>query len=59
MLIDQNGDPELKILNPRVKLPYTYLVTWYYALSIPGDGRGHIRRLCAIPAEVRALDLAA
>ena len=59
MLIDQNDDPKVKMLNPRVKLPYAYLVTWYDALSIPGDSRAHIRRLCAIPTEVRALDLAA
>jgi len=29
VLIDQNGDPEVKVHNPRVKLPYTYLVAWY------------------------------
>jgi len=29
VFIDQNGDPELKVLNPRVKLKYTYLVAWY------------------------------
>ena len=29
MLVDQNDDPMLKVLNPRVKLPYTYLVAWY------------------------------
>jgi len=29
VLIDQNGDPEVKVPNPRVELPYTYLVAWY------------------------------
>ena len=29
MLIDQHGDPEVKVTNPRVELPYTYLVAWY------------------------------
>ena len=26
VLIDQKDDPEVKMLNPRVELPYTYLV---------------------------------
>ena len=29
MLVDQNGEPKLKVPNPRVELPYTYLVAWY------------------------------
>jgi len=29
VFIDQNGDPELKVPNLRVELPYTYLVAWY------------------------------
>jgi len=29
VLTDQNDNPELKVPNPRVKLPYTYLVAWY------------------------------
>ena len=29
MLVDQNGDLEVKVPNPRVKLPYTYLVVLY------------------------------
>ena len=29
VLIDQNSDPELKVPNPRVELPYTHLVAWY------------------------------
>ena len=29
VLIDQNGDPEAKMPNLRVKLSYTYLVAWY------------------------------
>jgi len=29
VLIDQYGDPEVKVPNPRVELPYTYLVVWY------------------------------
>ena len=29
MLVNQNSDPKLKVPNPRVKLPYTYLVAWY------------------------------
>jgi len=28
-LIDQNGKPQIKIPNPRVRLPYTYLIAWY------------------------------
>ena len=27
--VDQNGTPRLKIPNPCVELPYTYLMTWY------------------------------
>jgi len=26
VLTDQNGDPKVKVSNPRVELPYTYLV---------------------------------
>jgi len=29
VLIDQHGNPEAKVPNPRVELPYTYLVAWY------------------------------
>ena len=29
VLIDQNSDPELKVPNPRVELPYTHLVACY------------------------------
>jgi len=29
VLIDQSDDPELKVPNLRVELPYTYLVAWY------------------------------
>ena len=29
VLIGQRGDSEVKVPNPRVKLPYTYLVAWY------------------------------
>jgi len=29
MLIVRNDDPEVKVHNPRVELPYTYLVAWY------------------------------
>jgi len=29
VLIDQHGDPKVKVTNPRVKLSYTYLVAWY------------------------------
>ena len=28
-LMDQNGKPQLKIPNPRVELPYMYLMAWY------------------------------
>ena len=28
-LIDQNGNPEVKVPNPRIKLLHTYLVAWY------------------------------
>jgi len=29
VLTDQHGNPEVKVPNPRIKLPYTYLVAWY------------------------------
>ena len=29
LLMDQNGKPQLKIPNPRVELPYTYLMAYY------------------------------
>jgi len=29
VLIDQHGDLEVKVPNPRVELSYTYLVAWY------------------------------
>jgi len=29
VLIDQNSDPELKVPNSKVELPYTYFVAWY------------------------------
>ena len=29
VFIDQHGDPEVKVSNPRVELPYAYLVAWY------------------------------
>jgi len=28
-LMDQNGKAQLKIPNPRVELPYIYLMAWY------------------------------
>jgi len=28
-LTDQYGDPEVKVPNPKIELPYTYLVAWY------------------------------
>jgi len=28
-LMDQNGKAQLKIPNPRVQLPYAYLMAWY------------------------------
>ena len=29
-LIDRHGDPEVKVPNPRVELPFTYLMAWYF-----------------------------
>ena len=29
VLTDQHGNPEVKVPNPRIELPYTYLVAWY------------------------------
>ena len=29
VIVDKNGEPQLKMLNPRVELLYTYLVTWH------------------------------
>ena len=53
------GDPEVKMPNLRVKL-FLHLLGCMvcYALTIPDDGRAYIRRLCAIPVEVRALNFA-
>jgi len=66
VLVNLQGDPELKVPNPKVELPYTYLIASiylldsmvYYALSILNDGSTGIKRLCALPAEVGALKLA-
>ena len=32
VLIDQHGDPEVKVPNPRVELPYT---TWWHGMHCP------------------------
>ena len=29
MLVDQNGEPKMKVPNSRVELPYTYWTAWY------------------------------
>ena len=29
VFIERNGEPKLKTPNPRVELPYTYLMEWY------------------------------
>ena len=29
VLTDHHGNPEEKVPNPRIELPYTYLVAWY------------------------------
>ena len=29
LIVDSEGRPEVKTPNPRVELPYTYMMTWY------------------------------
>ena len=29
MVVGPDGEPRMKTPNPRVELPYTYLMTWY------------------------------
>jgi len=29
VIVDKNGEPQLKTPNPKVELSYTYLVAWY------------------------------
>ena len=35
VLIDQNSNPEVKLPNPRVELPYTYLVACFLCIVHP------------------------
>ena len=57
VLIDQHGDPEIKVLNLRVELPYTYLVAWYVMHCPSLMAVVHTSEDCVIFSEVRALDL--
>jgi len=58
VLIDQHGNPEVKVPNPRVGT-FLYILGGMvcHALPISDDSRLHIRRLCTISLEVRALVL--
>ena len=33
-LTDQHGNPEVKVLDPRIELSYTYLVAWLHCPSL-------------------------
>ena len=33
VLIDQHGNPEVKVPNPKIELSYTYLVVWYVLIA--------------------------
>ena len=35
VVVDPNGEPRMKTQNPRIKLPYTYLMAWYVMNSPP------------------------